>query len=98
MLQLEQTQKEYSELEEKLNSLTVVKEKIKNLESHLKYFEGLQQKKEQIEEEGNLARVSIESKQAQLNRLEEVIVNSQEKITLLKNGIQGFLPSLPFTA
>lgn len=92
MLQLEQTQKEYSELEEKLNSLTVVKEKIKNLESHLKYFEGLQQKKEQIEEEGNLARISVESKQAQLNRLEEVIVNSQEKITLLKNGTQNFCP------
>ncbi len=92
ILQLEQTQKEYSELEEKFNTLTVVKEKIKNLESHLKYFEGLQQKKEQIEEEGNLARVSIESKQAQLNRLEEVIVNSQEKITLLKNGTQDFCP------
>ena len=91
-LQVEQKQEKYKEFEEKTSSLPAVKEKIKYLKSQLKYFGDLQQKKEQIEEEGNLARIEIESRQAHLNRLKEAIVNSQEKIIMLKKGAQDFCP------
>ncbi len=49
-LQLEQKQEKYNEFEEKVSSLSVVKEKIKSLESQIKYFQESQKKREEIEE------------------------------------------------
>ena len=91
-LQLEQKQEKYNEFEEKVSSLSVVKEKIKNLESQIKYFQELQKKREEIEEEGNLIKVNIESKSNQVKRLQEEIINNQEKMALLKKGKQDFCP------
>ncbi len=91
-LQLEQKQEKHNDFKEKMNSLSAAKEKIKNLESQIKYFQELQKKREEIEEEGNLIKVNIESKSIQIKRLQEEIVNNQEKIALLKKGTQDFCP------
>ncbi len=91
-LQLEQKQEKHNDFKGKMNSLSAAKEKIKNLESQIKYFQELQKKREEIEEEGNLIKVNIESKSNQVKRLQEEIINNQEKMALLKKGKQDFCP------
>ena len=92
LLQIEHKQEKYHELREKAISLESMKQEVKNLELQMKNFHDLQEKKEQIEQEGNLIKVTIEGKNNQVKRLGEEIANNQEKVALLKKGTQDSCP------
>ncbi len=91
-LQLEQKKEKYVELKEKISKLENIGKAIKDLEFQLKYFQDLQIKKEQVEEEGNLTKINLENKKMELKMAEETIKNNYEKIALLEKGVQDSCP------
>lgn len=92
LLQLEQKKERYSELEAKVNSMTVIKKEMENLEGKITYFNRLQEKKEQLEQEGNSIKLAIESKKNEINRLKEAIINNQEKLDLVNKSANHSCP------
>jgi exonuclease SbcC len=92
LVQLEQNREKYREVQDKVNSLAQVKQEIGNLELQLNQLNALMVKKEQIEQEGNLINIKLESNHNQIKRLQEEIEKDEEKINLLREGTQKACP------
>ncbi|MBP8718920.1 MAG: SMC family ATPase, partial [Candidatus Atribacteria bacterium] len=92
LVQLEQNREKYREVQDKVNSLAQVKQEIGNLELQLNQLNALIVKKEQIEREGNLINIKLESNHNQIKRLQEEIEKDEEKINLLREGTQKACP------
>jgi len=92
LVQLEQNREKYREVQDKVNSLAQVKQEIGNLELQLNQLNALMVKKEQIEREGNLINIKLESNHNQIKRLKEEIEKDEEKISLLREGTQKACP------
>lgn len=91
-LQLKQRKEKHNELNQKVNSLSLLREDMKKLELKIEYFQELQVKKEKIEQEGNLSKITLEGKEVQLEKLRDDVLHNQKKLVLLKKDNQQLCP------
>lgn len=91
-LQLEQKKQQYQELNEKVLSISDKRREAQRLKSMVRQLDHLAQQQEKIQTEGIQLNVQIETKNGQIEKIQNEILKSKEKMILLGQEEKDFCP------